>query len=149
MFACEKSIEKLVAIAKDKGIDCKFVAFKKHSEYVSLEEILTEQTSQEIDNFKCTIPSDPKKKLSLIVWSSGTTSAPKAVMLSYYALMAQTLKGSGMENYMTCIWYSAFAWTIYNLFMLESIRRRCTRIVHQIFDNELSALIVQKYKVYG
>ncbi|XP_014211352.1 4-coumarate--CoA ligase 1-like [Copidosoma floridanum] len=147
LFACEESIEILAQVANDVGVTCKFVVFGRYPGFQSLEDIMAEISPEEIDGFRHVEPEDPKTKLGIILFSSGTTGTQKGTMLSYDALanhhMEQLLPHEGSN----ALWYSTMSWITGTCFITSCIRLRCTRILHSHFDPEETSQVVEKYKV--
>ncbi|KAJ8687166.1 hypothetical protein QAD02_022960 [Eretmocerus hayati] len=147
IFACKKSIDRLVQVAKNLGSDCKFVTYERFQEYTCLNDIIKEQSDEEVYSFEHNEPEDPSKQIAVIIFSSGTTGTPKGTMLPYHCLTNHRYEVAGISEGMHVLWYSALSWLTGFNFLIHCIEIGATRILHPTFDPAETYQVIKDFEV--
>lgn len=147
VFADEKSIDLLFRVAKEAKVNSKFVVVGNHPDFLSLNDLMAQQTKEEVDNFKHFEPEDPKRQVGALLFSSGTTGDQKGIMLSYDTLVKHRIDYMNIRSGMNALCYSTMSWITGTNLMTFCLRKRITRIIHDVFDVEETSKVIQKYKV--
>ena len=146
MFASEATIEILADAAAEVGIFCKFIVIGNHPRFSSLMDIMKESSEEEIENFTCIEPANPKTDTCMIFFSSGTTGNPKGTMLSYDSLVKGSFK-TPLRRDLNKLWYANLSWTVGVRCLFRCIKYNSVRILHHSFEPEKVGQIINKYKV--
>ncbi|KAJ8668612.1 hypothetical protein QAD02_010275 [Eretmocerus hayati] len=147
IFTSNQSIEQLVQIAKETGINCKFVTYEKYKDYPSLNDIMSDQNDDEVKNFEHTEPEDQSKQVGMIFFSSGTTGVPKGTILPYHCLTNHRMEAVGITEGMNVLWYSAMSWITGVLLVIHCIEQKATRIINSTFDPTTAYRVIKEYEV--
>ncbi|XP_058795136.1 uncharacterized protein LOC131666470 isoform X2 [Phymastichus coffea] len=145
IFASEKVIDVLIEAATLENLKVHFVVFGKHSNVQSLNEILNEQTKEEIDKFTV-VDERSAQDVAAIMLSSGTTGFPKGVMLSHRSILMANVSNQG-RKISTYLWYSTLDWVSCISFMFQTLLKYSTRIISLRIDLESLFQTIEKYKV--
>lgn len=79
--------------------------------------------------------------------SSGTTGMPKGVEMSHYCLLlVSEIKNLDMTNAVS-IWFSSLYWISGVMMNFKAIAQGAKVIIYPEFDEEMTCLLIEKYKV--
>ncbi|XP_058800726.1 uncharacterized protein LOC131669684 isoform X1 [Phymastichus coffea] len=153
IFASKESVERLAAAARRRGVSCRFALMDgEHADYPSLDDIASGQESaggqaEAASGFRCRVPSEPRRKVSAIYLSSGTTGTPKAILLSYHCLARRYSEEYGMGVGMNCLWYASLQLNVCRSLISSAILLRCTRVLSRSHGPEETGRVVESHKV--
>lgn len=147
VFVCENSVYNLQIAGCIEDVEATFVVFGTYLEVVSLKDILSEQTEEEIENFQPTFIDDLKTWISMIIFSSGTTGFPKGVALSYEMLFRNIVVSLLPIPKCVALCYSSIYWISGTIFLLQVLTSGATRIIHANSDPEEICKVIERYKV--
>ncbi|XP_017755228.1 PREDICTED: 4-coumarate--CoA ligase 1-like [Eufriesea mexicana] len=115
----------------------------------SLYEILMEQTTNEVENFRCERIDNPRAP-ALLISTSGSTGTPKIAELSHLSMrtLLHPVYTRSVKHHKVCLCATAFRWIPYFIYMLKCIRCNSTRIV-TVDEKDANYYydIIKKYKV--
>ncbi|XP_011705560.1 PREDICTED: luciferin 4-monooxygenase-like, partial [Wasmannia auropunctata] len=151
IFTIPISAATLKEAAKELKLDVKIVVLGKLDGYESMDDIIKDNDSREIAEFKCT-PISNSNEASFIVFSSGTTGMPKATEIIYsslhYCLYPQKI--AKLTNNVFYI-HSTLRWIYGISIALQAIVSYSTTILVPKslidIDAEYICKIVEKYQV--
>lgn len=147
VFVSEGAVYTMQIAACIEEVEALFVVLGNYLEVVPLEDILNEQTDEEVENFEPKFIDDLSSTVSMIVFSSGSTGFPKAVALSYEMIL-RTLNGSFTPIKNGCyLCYSSLYWISGTLFLLQTSIKGNTRVIHLNFDPEETCKVIEKFQV--
>lgn len=147
IFTINQCIDTIVTATKKLSTDAKIISFEEHPDLENLKTILEKQKTHEVDSFEISEVEDPNETVGLC-YSSGTTSSPKPIEISHsmYFYNIASL-GSIMPKYSISLWYSKLSWITGEFFILGSIMRCATRVVHSNPDEEETLGVIDKFQV--
>lgn len=90
VFVNEREAILIENIAREENKEIKIVTFEKIPKFTSLDEILSQQNSSEIDEFSCTKPNSAEDECFLI-FTSGSSGEPKPTLHLYRSVMGTLL----------------------------------------------------------
>lgn len=144
----ERSVDVLMKAAKLENLDIKFILLDKCDKYSSLEsldEILNQQSIEDIENFEPR-ELDSLEEPGLITFSSGSTGLPKGVLFSYHSIFTRLfVKDSATNNCMMS--FSTFFWISGVYFTLRSIVSESKKIASGDLGIIESLKVMEDYKV--
>lgn len=89
ILACKEYEEKLEAVIKDANSETELVIFGETERNTPFEDLLKPLSQEEEDNFKPYETSD-LDSTAVVIFSSGSTGAPKGICMSHYSILCQT-----------------------------------------------------------
>lgn len=154
IFTEQEKVEMFLKIVSEEKLDTKIVVFTKVSGLDSLNEILSQSESKEVDNFSCIPPSNPDENC-LFCLTSGTTADPKLVVHSYKQIMEALLtciRNHRKENAdeIVSMIYPPMHWALSLKVNLINILIFARRIIVKDTCHDLQEAfqMIEKYKVF-
>ncbi|XP_072767551.1 luciferin 4-monooxygenase-like [Anoplolepis gracilipes] len=145
IFCNEKSANVILNAVKKNNCDPTIVVFGHHPDITSFSNILNSCNDAEIANFRY-IELDNIKKTVCILHSSGTTGMPKGVEISNYCLLF-LIEGKSLNINTVSIWFSSLYWISAVIMNINAIAKGIKVIIYPEFDEEMTCLLIEKYKV--
>ncbi|XP_014613094.1 PREDICTED: gramicidin S synthase 2-like [Polistes canadensis] len=146
VFADEKSVDTILEAAKLENHDIKIVVFGESSNALSYSKILDSYSKLDVNNFECT-PIDDVHDSAALLYSSGTTGPPKAVLISHFAFLYNVILPYGLNAEGIPLWFSQYFWITGVLLTLSGISKYCVKLLYPKFEEEAACKIIEKYKV--
>lgn len=146
IFCSEKSTNVILNALKENNCNSTIAVFGHHPDTISFSNILNTYSDAEVANFRY-IEVDDIKKTVCIMHSSGTTGMPKGVEMSNYCLLfVSENKNLDMTNAVS-IWFSSLYWVTGVMMNFKAIAQGAKVIIYPEFDEEMTCLLIEKYKV--
>lgn len=149
IFCSEKSTNVILNALKENNYNSKIAVFGYdypiHSNIISFSDILNTYSDAEVANFRY-IETDDIKETVCIMHSSGTTGMPKGVEISNYCLLLSDNEISDMIDIVS-IWFSPLYWISGIIMYFKAITQGAKVIIYPEFDEEMTCLLIEKYKV--
>lgn len=146
IFCNEKSANVILSAAKENNYSPTIVVFGHHPDTISFSDILNTCSDAEVAKFRY-VELDDIKKTVCIMHSSGTTGMPKGVEMSNYCLLLiSENKNLDMTNGVL-IWFSSLYWISGVMMNFKAIAQGAKVIIYPEFDEEMTCLLIEKYKV--
>ena len=149
IFSQETNVRILKEIANKHELDTEIVVFGKHSDTMSLDEILDQQNEEDMKKFR-PINNIDMKSTAIILFSSGTTGTPKGTKIPYSSLhyfVAKCYSERKQHGKITSLGYMNPAWIGGTINLILSILYSDTSIIHDTFDPDETCKVLQKYEV--
>lgn len=147
IFSNEKAADKIIEALELENSTAKLIVFGKHSNLTSLDDIINEQTQEDIDNFELVNVKSPQD-IATIILSSGSSGNPKGTMLGNKLQLPPHPHHVSPNTTVRYMWYSTLEWISGLLFTFLSIETRGTRIIPASNDStDRFYQNVEKYKV--
>ncbi|XP_008559541.3 uncharacterized protein LOC103579792 [Microplitis demolitor] len=145
LFVDEDNAEIIIKAMTKIDYSLPVVIFGEKSGLISFKDILLTHSDDEVSKFKCTEieAEDP----ALILYTSGTTSAPKGALHSYQSFISMISYYPPESTPHTVLWFSGLCWMSGLLTILRSITCKVTMIVYHNLGEEEACRLVEKYKV--
>ncbi|XP_011705561.1 PREDICTED: luciferin 4-monooxygenase-like [Wasmannia auropunctata] len=151
IFTIPVSAAILKEAAKELQLDVKIVILGKLDGYESMDDIIKDNDSRDIEEFECT-PIDNLDEISIIVPSSGTSGMPKAVEVRHSSIInyLNPQQIAKMKNDV-CYFTTTLRWMYGILLALQAILSYSTTILVSEtvtnIDVEYICKIIEKYQV--
>ncbi|GAB1863717.1 Luciferin 4-monooxygenase [Camponotus japonicus] len=149
IFCSEKSTNVILNALKENNYNSKIAVFGYdypiHSDIISFSDILNTYSDAEVANFRY-IETDDIKKTACIIHSSGTTGMSKGVEISNYCLLLSNNEISDMID-TVLIWFSPLYWISGIIMYFKAITQGAKVIIYPEFDEEMTCLLIEKYKI--
>ncbi|XP_029664069.1 4-coumarate--CoA ligase 1-like isoform X2 [Formica exsecta] len=146
IFCSEKPTNVILNAIKENNCNLTIVVFGHHPDAISFSDILNTCSDAEVVNFRY-IELDDLKKTVCILHSSGTTGMPKGVEMSHYCLLLiSEIKNLDLTNAVS-IWFSSLYWISGVMMNFKAIAQGAKVIIYPEFDEEMTCLLIKKYKV--
>ncbi|XP_043502062.1 4-coumarate--CoA ligase 1-like [Polistes fuscatus] len=146
VFADENSVDTILEAAKLENHDIKIVVFGESSNALPYSKILDGYSKLDVNNFECT-PVDNVHDSAVLLYSSGTTGPPKAVLLSHFSFLCNLSLPNGFNVEGIPLWFSQYFWITGVLATLSGISKYCVKLLYPKFEEEMACKIIEKYKV--
>ncbi|XP_015173359.1 PREDICTED: 4-coumarate--CoA ligase 1-like [Polistes dominula] len=146
VFANENSVDKILEAAKLENHDIKIVVFGESSNAIPYSKILNSNCNLDVNNFECT-QIDNVNDSAALLYSSGTTGPPKAVLISHYAFLCNVLSPDGFNAEGIPLWFSQYFWITGVLLTLGCTANYRVKLFYPKFEEEMACKIIEKYKV--
>ncbi|EFN83246.1 Luciferin 4-monooxygenase [Harpegnathos saltator] len=146
IFCNEKSVSVVLQAVREKNYKPKVVVFGNHPDAVSFARILSSYSDAQAARFRY-VENDNIRKTSCILHSSGTTGIPKAIELSNYSMLSLNEESKINMNETVPLWFSSIYWVSGILLNLKAISQGAKVIVYPKFDEEMTCILIEKYKV--
>lgn len=148
VFSCVSAVDVLKEAARLEKVDARFVIFGKHPEIESLKDTMKLQTREDVRTFELQEIEDQESRLSMILFSSGTTGLPKGVAHSYKSLLKNIIGFTALpKRECVSLWYSSLYWISGTFCTLQTMLTNATRILHANFDPEETCKVIEKFNV--
>ncbi|XP_011706948.1 PREDICTED: 4-coumarate--CoA ligase 1-like, partial [Wasmannia auropunctata] len=151
IFTIPKSAATLKEAAKELKLDVKIVVLGKLDGYESMDDIMKDNDSHQIAEFKCT-PIGNSNEASFIVFSSGTMGMPKATEIRYsslhsclYPQIIAKLKNNVFYIHSTLRWYYGIGMAVQAIVSYSTTILGPETLID--IDAEYICKIVEKYQV--
>ncbi|XP_063978842.1 uncharacterized protein LOC135163378 [Diachasmimorpha longicaudata] len=131
----------------DLHLEIKIVIFESSENQLSLQDILMEQNSEEVEHFECTKIEDINQP-GIMLCTSGSTGYPKCVVHSYNWLekcINIFPKEKPTEWISLC--FSKICWIAAIALFLDAIRNHGTVVLNSVFTAENGCRLIEKYKI--
>lgn len=152
VFVMPSSVSSLEEATKQLKINIKIVVFHKLDGYESVNDIMKDHDTREINEFKCAKISSPDD-VALISLSSGTTGMSKGTEISHSSLYNCLLpeKVTELEGH-TCLWISTLRWHCGVQLAFHAILAYSTKILSPcsvVYNNDDATMceFIEKYRV--
>ncbi|XP_020290457.1 4-coumarate--CoA ligase-like 7 [Pseudomyrmex gracilis] len=146
IFCTAKPLNVIRTAVTEANYNIKVVVFDDNSDEFSFSDILNGYTDAEIANFRY-VEHDILKQTACIVHSSGTINMPKGVELSNSTLMNLAInKTINMKNSVS-FWFTSLYWITGVSLNLRAIAHGANVLLYPVFDEEMTCVIIEKYKV--
>ncbi|XP_015173331.1 PREDICTED: 4-coumarate--CoA ligase 1-like [Polistes dominula] len=146
VFANENSVDKILEAAKLENHDIKIVVFGESSNAIPYSKILNSNCNLDVNNFECT-EIDNVHDSAVLLYSSGTTGPPKAVLISHFVFLYNVISPYGFNVEGIPLWFSQYFWITGVLLTLSGIANYCVKLLYPQFEEEMVCQIIEKYKV--
>ena len=147
IFSCESAVDVLIEAAKQEKINTKIVVFGKYTDFESLNDIMKQQSTDDVNNFCVEEIKDPNN-IALIIFSSGSSGLPKGIVHSYNTFSKNILRFARMPKKTdVMLWYTSPYWLTAVYFTLQMYLLQSIRVFHAKFDPEETCKVIEKHKV--
>ncbi|KAI4499816.1 hypothetical protein M0802_005072 [Mischocyttarus mexicanus] len=146
VFAAKNSVGTILEAAKLENCDIKIVVFGESSNVLSFSKILDDNNKFDVNNFECT-PIDDVHDSAAVLYSSGTTGPPKAVLISHFSFIYNASSPNGLNPEGIPLWFSQYFWITGVFLMISSITRYCVKLLGITFEEKTACKIIEEYKV--
>lgn len=146
IFCSEKSVNVILNAIKESNCKPTVVIFGDYFNAISFSDILSLYSDDKVATFQYVECNDMKKTVC-IMHSSGTTGMPKGVELSNYCLLHISEDKNIDLIDAVAIWFSSLYWITGVIMNLMAIARGAKIILYPDFDEEVTCLLIEKYKV--
>ncbi|XP_020290414.1 4-coumarate--CoA ligase 1-like [Pseudomyrmex gracilis] len=146
IFCTAKPLDVIRKVLKETNYNIKVVVFDDNSDAFSFSDILNGYNDAEVANFRY-VEHDSLKKTACILYSSGTTGMPKGVELSNYTLVNLAFEESVDVNEVM-LWFSSLYWISGVFLNLAAIVHGGKVLLYPIFDEEMTCMLIEKFKVH-
>ncbi|XP_020290450.1 4-coumarate--CoA ligase 1-like [Pseudomyrmex gracilis] len=146
IFCTAKPLDVIRKALKETNYNIKIVVFDDNSDEFSFSDILNSYSNAEISNFR-RVETFDLKKTGCILYTSGTTGMPKRVEVSNYVVIDWATADIMNIRNNTVLWYSCLFWMTGVRFNLETIVHGREVLLYPVFDEEMTCVLIEKYKV--
>lgn len=146
IFCSEKSVNVILNAIKESNCKPTVVIFGDYFNAISFSDILSLYSDDKVATFQYVECNDMKKTVC-IMHSSGTTGMPKGVELSNYCLLHISEDKNIDLIDAVAIWFSSLYWITGVIMNLMAIARGAKIILYPDFDEEVTCLLIEKYKI--
>ncbi|XP_032691423.1 4-coumarate--CoA ligase 1-like [Odontomachus brunneus] len=146
IFCNERSVNVVLQAIHENKYNAKLVVFGKHPNVISFASILSKYSDSQAMGFRY-IETDDIKRTVCILHSSGTTGMPKGVELSNYAMLSMNEENAIDLNNTVALWFSSLYWVSGTLLNSKAINQGAKIIIYPEFDEEMTCILIDKYKV--
>ncbi|KMQ89861.1 luciferin 4-monooxygenase [Lasius niger] len=146
IFCSEKPVNIILSAMKESNCNPTVVVFDDHPDAIAFSDILSMYSDAEVANFRY-VELDDIMQTACIVHSSGTTGMPKGVEISNYCLLLISEDTNMDLTNAVLTWFSSLYWISGILMNLKSIAQGAKVILYPEFDEEMTCLLIEKYKV--
>ncbi|XP_029156723.1 4-coumarate--CoA ligase 1-like [Nylanderia fulva] len=146
IFCSEKPTNIILSAIKESKHNPIIAVFGQHPDIISFSDILNTCTDAEIADFQY-IELDDIKKTVCIVHSSGTTGMPKGVEMSNYTLLSISEDNNLNMTNAISIWFSSLYWISGVMMNFKAIAQGAKVIIYPEFNEEMTCILIEKYKV--
>ncbi|CAL1680757.1 unnamed protein product [Lasius platythorax] len=146
IFCSEKPVNVILSAMKESNCNPTVVVFEDHPDAIAFSDILSMYNDAEVANFRY-VEHDDIKQTACIVHSSGTTGMPKGVEMSNYCLLSISEDLNMNLTNAVSIWFSSLYWLSGIMMNLKAIVQGAKVILYPEFYEEVTCLLIEKYKV--
>ncbi|XP_014487959.1 PREDICTED: 4-coumarate--CoA ligase 1-like [Dinoponera quadriceps] len=146
IFCNENSTNVVLQAIHETKCSPKVVVFGSHPKTISFASILSGYSDAQAAHFRY-VENDNMKKAVCILHSSGTTGMPKGVEMSNYAMLSMNADSVIDLNEMVSLWFSSLYWISGTILSLKAISQGAKIIIYPEFDEEMTCILIEKYKV--
>ncbi|XP_046737334.1 4-coumarate--CoA ligase 1-like [Diprion similis] len=145
-FVNEEVATRFAEAAKETEIDMKVVVLGRVPGFLEFEQIITEQTVEEVQNYRCT-PIKSSDETAIIMCTSGTSGSSKGVALSHAAILKQYRPSVGALINDRALVFSPLAWITGIIFMVMTVIGNATRLLPPPFEEYTACALIEKLKL--
>ncbi|XP_020290445.1 4-coumarate--CoA ligase 1-like [Pseudomyrmex gracilis] len=149
IFCTAKPLDVIRKALKETNYNIKVIVFDDHSDAFSFSNILNGYSDAEVANFRYVKAEENSlKKTACILHSSGTTGMPKGVEISNYTMLVLAFEDAMDMNNEVSLWFSSLYWMSGVFLNLEAIAQGSTVLLYPVFDEQMTCVLIEKYKVH-
>ncbi|XP_016840941.1 luciferin 4-monooxygenase isoform X2 [Nasonia vitripennis] len=150
MFVCSNMIDTIEKAAKLENLDVKIVTYEDFPNKEMIDDLIQASKEEDVDRFAVQKIEDPSTQIAGLLFSSGTSGAPKCVTMTYQSLLNIILTNAKVviRPNDVILWYSVPYWIVSTVYTLSTVFRKNKVIIcEKSYDFERICQLIEEHKI--